>query len=300
MTIARVVDAHHHLWRLGGKLRYPWLEHPEPISLGDYSAIRRDYPPEEYRRDTRGWNVIATVYVEAETDHQAPLEESAWVHEVNRLHGFPNAVVAHAWIDVPESEEVLAAQKRFPLVRGIRTKPVTSRSPAESVRGQPRSMQDEKWLRGLALLEKYDLSWDLRVPYWHLPEAAEVARMFPGLRIALNHTGNIWDRTPEALAIWRRGMEGLAACPNVAVKISGLCQPGLAWTLGANRPVIRETVAMFGPARCMFASNFPVDGVRASWDYIYGCFGRAVADFPEADRDAMFAGNALGFYRIAT
>ena len=294
----RIVDAHHHLWLLGGKLRYPWLEHPETISLGDYSAIRRNYTPQEFRRDSRGHNVIATVYVEAETDHKQPLEESAWVTEANRTHGFPNAIVAHAWIDLPESDEVLAGQKKFPLVKGIRTKPVTSKGPGDSVRGQPRSMQDDKWLKGLALLEKHDLSWDMRVPYWHLPEAAEVARMFPNLRIALNHTGNIWDRTPDALKLWRAGMEALAACPNVHVKISGLCQPGLAWTLDANRPVIRDTISMFGADRCMFASNFPVDGIRASWDYIYRCFEDAVADYSAADRDGLFAGNALAFYRI--
>src|SRR5690606_39262745 len=108
-----------------------------------------------------------------------------------------------------------------PLVRGIRTKPINSSGPNESVRGRPRSLQDEKWIRGLALIEKYGMSWDLRVPWWHLQEAAEVVLQYPELPIVLNHAGCPWDRTPEALAEWRKGMQALADCPNVLCKISG-------------------------------------------------------------------------------
>ena len=63
----------------------------------------------------------------------------------------------------------------------------------------------------LRATEKYGLSWDLRVPYWHLAEAAEVARQFPRIPIVLNHTGFPWDRSEEGLAAWRRGMEAVAA-----------------------------------------------------------------------------------------
>ena len=80
----------------------------------------------------------------------------------------------------PNAEEILAQQKSFPLVRGIRSKPVTSRSPGESVAGAAGSMQDPKWLAGLRLLRKFGLSWDLRVPTWHLEEAAQVVRANPG------------------------------------------------------------------------------------------------------------------------
>ena len=64
-------------------------------------------------------------------------------------------------------------------------------------------MQDDKWRRGFALLEKYGLSWDLRVPYWHLAEAAAVARQFTNVQIVLNHTGFPWDRSEEGLAASR-------------------------------------------------------------------------------------------------
>jgi predicted TIM-barrel fold metal-dependent hydrolase len=94
-------------------------------------------------------------------------------------------------------------------------------------------------------------------------------------------------------------MEALAACPNVCCKISGLVVKGAPWTLAANRPIILDAISIFGVDRCMFASNFPVDGLKGSWDYLYSQFKRTVADLPIADRRKLFAENAARFYRIA-
>jgi predicted TIM-barrel fold metal-dependent hydrolase len=293
-----VVDAHHHLWDLQGPLRYPWLVSGEHAFLGDYSRIRRSYLPPEFRRDSALHKVVATVHVEAECDRGMQLAETEWLTGISAKHGMPNVIVAHAWVDEPNSEEIIAAQSANPLVRGIRTKPVIADGPGGSVRGQPRSLQDPKWRAGLGLLEKHGLSWDLRVPWYHLEEAAEVCREHPGMRIVLNHTGYPLDRSPEALAAWRRGMQALAACPNVWCKISGLTVRGQPWTLELNGPVIRDTIAIFGVDRCMFASNYPVDSVKASWDWIYCCFKQVTADLPQADRRKLFAGNAIRFYRI--
>lgn len=295
-----IVDAHHHLWDLSGTLKYPWLFSTEHGYLGDYTRLARDYLPAEFRRDSALHNVIGTVHIEAECERNpiAQLGETAWLTGIAEKHGMPNAIIGHAWIDTPEAEEVLAGHKKFPLVRGIRTKPVTASSPDQSVAGQPRSIQDPKWRASLALLTKYDLSWDLRVPWWHLEEVSEVVAEHPNMRIVLNHTGYPLHRTPEALAGWRRGMEKLAAYPNVHCKISGLTVRGAAWTFEANAPIIRDTISIFGVNRCMFASNFPVDGVKASWDHIFVSFKRAVADFPLVDRKKLFAENALSFYRM--
>ena len=293
-----IVDAHHHLWDLEGELRYPWLSSAEHSYMGENSALRRTYLPPEYKRDCALHNVVATVHVEAECDRNCQVAETRWLTRMHAEHGMPNAIVAHAWIDEPNSEDILAQHKTFPLVRGIRTKPVIAKGPRDSVRGQPRSLQDPKWRKGLELLGKHDLSWDLRVPYWHLEEAAEVVREHPDLRIVLNHHGYALHRTPEGLAQWRRGMEALAACPNVWCKISALNIADQPWTLAANRPLILDTITLFGVERCMFASNFPVDGLKGSWDYLYSNFKRAVADFPLADRRKLFADNAARFYRI--
>ena len=135
---------------------------------------------------------------------------------------------------------------RTMLVRGIRSKPVTAPSFAAITPGAPGTMLDERWLRGFALLERYGLSWDLRVPWWHLAEAAEVARLFPSTRIVLNHTGFPWDRSEEGLAAWRRAMEQLAQQPNVFLKVSEFGLKDAPWDHEQNRRVVLDALAIFG------------------------------------------------------
>jgi predicted TIM-barrel fold metal-dependent hydrolase len=82
------------------------------------------------------------------------------------------------------------------------------------------------------------------------------------------------------------------------VKVSGIGQPGQAWTAAANREIVLTTIDLFSVARCMFASNFPVDSLCGNFSQIFGGFQEIVADFPAADQDALFADNARRLYAI--
>ena len=295
-----VVDAHHHLWDLSSG-RYPWLQQaydPRAFFLGDYEALRRDFLPADYRAASAGVEVLATVHVEAERSRSEQVAETAWLHEMNAAHGFPHAVVAHAWLDRQDTEECLLGHLRHPLVRGIRSKPVTSAGPEHSVAGRPGSMQDEAWLRGFSLLEKHGLSWDMRVPAWHLPEAAEVAAMFAQVPMVLNHHGFAWDRSEEGLARWRGWMEVLARQPNVHVKLSEFGLRGQPWDWDANARIVRDTLAIFGWQRCMFASNFPVAGLRIGFPQLVQGVRRMLDGLAPDQQQAVMSGNALRFYRI--
>jgi predicted TIM-barrel fold metal-dependent hydrolase len=299
-----IVDAHQHFWALGGRspLRYPWLEDPEPheFFLGDYAAIRRDYLPDDYRRDAAGLAIAGTVHVEAECDRARQVAETAWLAELNRRHGLPSAIVAHAWFHTPDAADVLAVQARFPLVRGIRSKPVVAPAPeaAAALAGAPGTMQDPAWLAGYARLAAHGLSWDLRVPAWHLEEAAAVARAHPAIPVVLNHAGLPWDRSPAGLAAWRRGLRALAAVNHVHCKISCLCLRDGPWREDENGPIVREVIEIFGVERCLFASNFPVDRLRIGFAAMFEAFARMVAPFSAADRRRLFHDNAARFYRL--
>ena len=299
MSDLEIVDPHHHFWDLDA-LHYPWLT-DQPLAsfpFGEYDVLRHNYLPEDYRRDAEGHNVVKTVHVEAERHVGDPLDETNWLTHLHERTGVPNAIVAWAPLARPDTEEILARQADHPLVSGIRTKPKVSDSPDESVAGDPGTMQDDLWLGDLALFEKYGLSWDMRVPYWHLGEAAEVARSLPGVQIVLNHAGLPWDRSDEGLKNWLQGMEAVAACPNVTTKISFLLVPDSAWNDDQNARVIRDTIETFGVDRSMFASNYPVDRMRASFDTIYSLFKRTAADFAIEDQRKLFSENAMRIYRI--
>jgi predicted TIM-barrel fold metal-dependent hydrolase len=294
-----LIDAHHHLWEVSQK-KHPSLYGPQrPDSfIGDNSAIRHDYLPSDYRRDAAGHNVLATVHCEAEWDRDDQLGETRWVASMHEQHGVPTAIVAHAWFDTPNAEEIIAAQAANPLVRGIRSKPVTAASPDKMNPGAPGTMQDETWLRGFALLEKYKLSWDLRVPFWHLEEAAAVARAFPKTAIILNHTGFPWDRSEEGLAAWRRGMGVLAREPNVWVKVSEFGLKDRAWDYEENSRLVCDAIAIFGIERSVFATNFPVASLRIGYGALVEAMSRMLADRSPEDRDRFFWKNATSFYRL--
>lgn len=294
-----IVDAHHHFWDLDRNY-HPWLC-DEPLiesRHGDYGAIRRSYLPEDYRRDAEGFAVAKTVYVEAEWDPEDPLGETRWVEGVAAEHGIPNAMVAQAWLDADDVEDVLSRQSECALVRSIRHKPAAMHSPYAPSPGPRGSMSDARWRRGFALLQRYGLAFDLQTPHWHLPEAARLAGDFPGIQIILNHTGLPPGRSRETLRMWRAAMRQLASQPNVAVKISGLGQRGVPWSAQANRTVVLDTIEFFGVDRCMFASNFPVDRLYADFGTIMRGFQEIVADFSPSDRDKLFHGNAARYYRL--
>jgi predicted TIM-barrel fold metal-dependent hydrolase len=239
------------------------------------------------------------VHVEAERSRAESLAETRWLHAVHAQHGFPDAVIANVEFLAPDAEAQMRQQAEWPLVRGVRCKPRISHSPDDSVRGQPGTLQHEPWRAGLGLLRDHDLLWDVRVPYWHLEEAAEAIARFPGLRVAVEHAGLPWDRSEDGLAHWRRGMTALAALPEVVVKLSEFGLPDAPWDAASNVRVIRETVEIFGVQRCMFASNLPVSGLRAPFSEVVRTVAEALAPLDAAARDAIWCGNALRVYRIA-
>jgi predicted TIM-barrel fold metal-dependent hydrolase len=283
-----IVDAHQHFWDLG-RNRYPWLCDPEPppFRYGDTRPLRRDYLPPDYRRDAGAHEIVMTVHIEAESDPARPVAETEWLEEIAAEHGLPSACVAQAWLDREDAAEVLAAQAAHPIVRGIRHKPA------------PSQMASAAWRRGYALLAAHGLSFDLQAPWPLLAEAAELATAFPRTAIIINHTGLPADRSEEGLTGWRRALQTVAECPNVALKISGLGLPGRKWSLAENGPVIRDAIGIFSPERCMFASNFPVDRLCATFEAIFSGFRQAVADLPMAQQRALFHDNAVRIYRLA-
>ncbi|WP_413733896.1 amidohydrolase family protein [Sodalis sp. RH21] len=293
-----VVDAHHHFWQPAIN-PHPWLA-PEamiPFRYGDYSAIKREYLPPDYFADAAGHNIVETVYIDAEWEPGQPLEETRYIHQVAQTYGFPNAVVAQAWLDADDAAELLARQASFALVRSVRHKPGGAASPDAARQGERTLMSQDRWRRGYAQLEKYGLHFDLQTPWWHLAEAGRLARDFPGTLIILNHTGLPSDRSPEGLAAWHSAMGQLADEPNVVVKISGIGLAGRPWSVDDNRWIVRETIAMFGAKRAMFASNFPVDSLCGSFDTIFSGFKRIVSDMAPEDQHCLFCANARRYYR---
>jgi predicted TIM-barrel fold metal-dependent hydrolase len=297
-----IVDAHHHLWRLD-QGRYPWLQDaydPGSFILGEYAAICRDFEPDAYRAACEGLPVRATVHVEAERDRQEALAETRWLWQQHRHHGLPDAIVA--WVDLlaDDADDRLAEQAACPLVRGIRFKPVTAHQAGRSVVDVPGSLQDPRWPAALRRLASHDLLWDLRVPSWHLVEAAELIEQVPDLTVVLEHAGLPWDRSEAGLAEWRQGMQALAALDRVHVKLSEFGLRDRPWRREDNDRIVRETVEVFGAQRCLFGSNFPVASLRIGYPDLVRSIDAALSHLGADERQAIWHDNAVRLYRLAS
>jgi predicted TIM-barrel fold metal-dependent hydrolase len=292
-----IVDAHQHFWDPFAN-NHPWLK-PEamiPFRYGDYSALKRRYLPEDYRKDAKAHDVCESVYVETEWDPATPIDETRYASSLAARAGLPNAIVAQAWLDRDDAASVIARQAAFPMVRSVRHKPGGPATP-DAVGRERTLMSDEKWRRGFSELERHGLRFDLQTPWWNLDEAQKLARDFPRTLVILNHAGLPSDRSTEGLASWHAAMASFACQPNVRVKISGLGQRGKPWRAEDNRWIVEEIIAMFGAERAMFASNFPVDSLCGSFDTIYSGFKDIAARYPIEDQEKLFCGTARSVYK---
>lgn len=221
--------------------------------------------------------------------------EMDFIAGLRRDGGLPSVAVGQAWLDADDVARTFERLSGYDFVRSVRHKPRAN--PAADF-GPAGGMTDRRWRDGFALLRRHGLRFDLQTPWWHLGEAAELARDFPDTQIILNHAGLPSDRSEQGLAAWRAAMTRAAGCPNIATKISGIGLPGVAWTADRNREVVLAVIDAFGVERCMFGSNFPVDSLCASFDKVYDGFDTITADFSVGDRQRLFHDNAVRIYAI--
>ena len=265
-----IIDAHHHLWDLGLAC-HPWLapDLDHRGGLGDLAPLRRDYLPDDYRRDATGQNVVATVHVEASWKEDDCVGETRWLGTLDKGGGVAARYVAHVPLIYGGAPALLDAQAAFARVVGIRDIVSWTSDPARRFALRGDLMANHVWRAGLAYLGRLGLSFDLMIfPNQH-EEAARLAADFPDQLFILNHCGSPIERDADGMASWRRGLGALARQPNVAIKISDLVAYDHDWTLDSLRMVTIACIEAFGVERSMFASDFPVAGLYASFDEVF-------------------------------
>lgn len=291
----QVVDTHIHFWDLD-VLPYPWLDDVE-------EELRSNYLPQDLLADmspnSSGVDVIATVHVQAEVDHAIdPALETRWLAELAETTGMPTAAIGYADLRAPDLGEVLDRHAEHEIFRGIRQEAWFD---PESTRADvPRFnlLDDPAWRNGLRALDERGLVFELLVWQSQLDQASRMLAELPGVTTVVEHTGLPID--PEHRASWRTDLAEFARrVPRSALKISGLAFVDPAWTPAVVDPLIRESIQLFGPERCILASNFPVDKPGMSYEQIWETFERCTDDLTAAEQDALFRTNALALYRIA-
>jgi predicted TIM-barrel fold metal-dependent hydrolase len=298
-----VIDAHHHLCHLSAA-SYPWLSGPRVERYhGDDLPLRRDYLIDDYRADAAeldalGARLVGSVHVE--NGAADPLWESRWIDAVIADNDIPSVQVVKVDLAAPTAREQLTAHAALPSVRGVRDILNWHPDPVLTHRDRADLITDPAWLSGFAVLREFGFSFDLQVFPAQLGQAAALAAEHGDIPIVLDHAGMPIERDPDALDRWKRDLTAVAAEPNTTVKISALGTNDHHWTIESIRRIVLDTIDVFGPARCMFGSNFPVDGLYSGFGELFGAFDAITAGFGPTARADLFAGTARRFYRLAS
>ncbi|WP_421932764.1 amidohydrolase family protein [Phenylobacterium sp.] len=332
-----IVDPHHHLWDRPAAL-IAALPPPKHGFEHIIRKVPRYLLDELLADMKRGHNVKATVYMECGSMYRGrgpaalkPVGETEFVNGIaamsaSGLYGDVLAcagIVGHADCNlgagVRETLEahIAAGGGRF---RGIRQS--ASANPDKDVLGPLHRIEgglymSPKFREGFAQLAPLGLSFDAWMLEPQLPDLIDLAKAFPETQIILDHVGtplgiaSYAGKREERFPIWKENILKLAALPNVAVKLGGLAMvfpgfdsfmafpPASSETLAAEwRPYIETCIEAFGPRRCMFESNFPVDIGSCEYDVLWNAFKVLAKGASESEKTALFSGTATQIYRL--
>jgi len=316
-----IIDPHHHLWKRGLGFDYVLEDLWQDTGTGHriektvfvecFAFYDRDAP--RHLQSLGETRKIAEIAGRSTGNRQGKAEIAG--------------IVAHVDLTLAgESEQLLGElleQHRHAsrgLLRGIRHSGAYDRN-ADSFFITPRGPSylygKEEFRRGLKVLADRGLIYDT----WHYhhqnQDFLDLARAVPECTMVLDHFG-----TPLGVGVythcrdeifqqWKEDIRALSRCPNVYVKLGGLAMPdnGFGWHrrtlppdsnefVAAQQRYYLHTIDCFGPARCMFESNFPMDRYSISYQVLWNGFKKMVADFGEQDRHALFYGTAQNIYRL--
>jgi L-fuconolactonase len=312
-----IIDTHHHLWIRDG----------------------HRYLLDEYLADlATGHNAVASVFLQCHAMYRAdgpnelrPIGETEFVNGIAAMSASGTfgptrvaaGIVGYADLALGERVEpvleahIRAGGGRF---RGVRD---SGNWDADPIIGngtpEPRRYLRAEFRAGVRKLAALGLSLDAWVFFNQLPEAIDLARACPEANIVVGHCGGLLGYGPyagkrdEVYAGWKASIIELAKSPNVSIKLGGMMMRLAAFNYPAAampptsedlagywRPYIETCIEAFGPDRCMFESNFPVDKMGIGWAALWNAFKRIAAHASEAEQVALFSGTARRVYRLSS
>ena len=306
-----IIDPHHHLWRPGQGLSYTLEDLKKDVADG-------------HRIECTVFMECGSAYDTTAPAHLQPVGETAFItgESLRDPDRTIRAIVGKADLTLDNLDEVLDAHlgAGHGMFRGVRDALARADDPGSlSIPGRNAEGKaaDPAFRRGVARLGERGLTYDS----WHYHhqnrEFLDLARAVPGTVMVLDHFGTPlgvgpWaGRHDEIFGQWCRDITDIAACPNVVAKIGGLAMPdnGFGWDRAVRPPTSDEfvaaqsrwylhTIEAFGPERCMFESNFPVDRLSLPYRTFWNAAKKMTAGFSESEKDAMFRGTAARVYSL--
>ncbi len=274
------IDAHQHFWIYDCD-EYGWID-------DSMASLRRHFLPLDLKPELDRNGVQGCIAVQA----RQSLEETRWLLELAEQFHFIMGVVG--WVDLlsPDVRSQLNALAANPKLVGIR----------HIVQSEPddRFLLRPDFMNGIAVLEEFDLAYDILIYSKHLPVAAEFVRRFPRQRFVLDHMAKPPIKSGD-IETWAAGICELAALPNVYCKLSGLVTEAdwQHWRPEGITPYLDVAFEAFGPERLMAGSDWPVCLAAARYQQAMDVVNRYLDHKSSVVREAVLGGNAQRFWRLA-
>ena len=275
-----LLDAHLHFWDPIAR-HHDWLAAHPPL--------QRRFGPADL--DAGAHELTGVVFVQADCRDAEALDEVHWVADLARDQPLIRGIVAYAPVHRgPAAEPDLAAVAADPLVVGVRW--LLQGRPAEQITGRA-------LIAGLRLLAEYGLTFDLCATHDQLTAVASLVEACPQTSFVLDHLG----KPPVAsgqLDPWRNDVARIASFPNVACKLSGLATEAAPGRATADaRPYLEHALGVFGPHRCMIASDWPVATLATTVEQWFDVVLDVIVQLPADQRAAVLSGTATATYGLA-
>ena len=273
------IDAHQHFW-LYNPEEYGWID-------DSMSSLRRDFLPADLKPELDAAGFDACIAVQA----RQTLEETRWLLQLAKDAPFIAGVIG--WVDLRADNvrEQLAELANDTKLLGVR----------HVVQGEPddRFLLRPDFLRGIAALEEFNLTYDILIFPRHLPVAIEFVQRFPRQRFVLDHLAKPFIRA-QTLEPWAAHIRELARFPNVFCKLSGMVTEAdwQSWKPDHFRPYLETTLDAFGPDRLMIGSDWPVCRVAASYSQVMLLVLDFLERYPADAREKVLSGTAQRFWQL--
>ncbi len=273
------IDAHQHFWRYNAN-EYGWID-------DSMAGLRRDFLPEDLRREMEAAGFDGAIAVQT----RQTLEETRWLLELAASSSYVLGVVG--WVDLrsPNVRSQFAEFAGNPKFLGVRH--IVQSEPDDRFLLQP------EFLRGIAALEGFDLTYDILIYPRHLPVAAEFVRRFPRQRFVLDHLAKPLIKS-GSLQPWQSGIRDLAQNTNVFCKLSGLITEAdwKNWKSSDFEPYLDVALESFGRDRLMIGSDWPVCTVAGSYSETMNLVMEYLEKYPAEVRNAVLGENAEQFWKL--
>ena len=273
------IDSHVHFWRYESA-EYGWID-------DSMQLLRRDFLPQAVHAEMRAAGFDGCVAVQV----RQTLEETRALLALADRHPFIAGVVGWVDLQAPDVTGQLEEFTAHPKLLGVR----------HIVQSEPDDfLARSTFRRGIGVLERAGLAYDILVYARQLPAAIDFVAAFPRQRFVLDHLGKP-DIRAEAFDSWRRDLDTLAAFPNVFAKVSGLVTEAhwREWTAAGLRRYVDAALESFGADRLMIGSDWPVCTVAGAYGRVMDVVLTALAARTAAERDAVLGGTARRFWNIS-